>query len=180
MVGYTVDNIYGVLDVGPVFRGKRLAWLWCALLMPLLFPLLVLGAAITVWAGEMEWDADIIFTLVIANIFGLIAFGTIIYMFIRNNRLKKNIAEWITDAVAVDASIRRLELTLAGAAPVQLEISFEHDGKIFCIISTDNMLTSANNKQFLKFADSNSKLLYSPKYNRVLFPCKSATNVNAE
>ena len=171
MAKYIVEDIFGVLDYGvPISRPAVLKWL---LPLPLVFPFITLGMAITVWCGVMSWDSEMTTMMIGMNVCAAIILGIVAYMIIRDKRLKANIAEWLTDAVEVDAKITRLYPENPRIA--KLEVAFMLNGEQVCIKSTTNIFKQSRNTMFALMGDCNKLLLYSQKYNRVLFTCEDTT-----
>lgn len=162
-------QIEGVLDQGIILRNGRLAVLWMVLLFPLLFPIITLCVGITVWVGAMEWDKYVVGGLVGANLFGLICFVPSLYVLIKNIKLKKSLEIWLEDSEMVNAHILRRDLIDVNSVSRQLEVNFVFQEQAIIMRSTDNLMSKYKNKWFLKYADKNVEVLYSPKFRKIIF-----------
>ncbi len=175
MKASSYEDIYGVLDCGRIITKNQMRFLWFSVFLPLLFPLVTLGVAITVWTGNMSWDSEIIGGLIAANVFGIFVLGLLIYVLVGHILLRKNVTKWLEDSVEVEAFVQRPDLYGRSNVPEQLEISFVLDEKTHYIKSTEKRLKKWRNKKFLNYVNSSIKVLFSPKYNRVLFPYSDDT-----
>ena len=170
MEKYTNNDIAMVFNCGQHFRGWKSRFLWFTAIFMLLFPLLTLAVAITVWAGAMDWTKQIIFTFTFGNVVMFALYSIILWILIQNILLRKNISKWLEDAVEVVANVKRLDLLGQSLVAGKIEISFNLDGHFIRAESDFSSKVFAKNRPLMKFLDCKLILLYSPTYDRILIP----------
>lgn len=161
-------NIDASLSHGNFLDKKQLTVLYIGLFVSLLLPLLAIILLIT----QIEWDGKMIFAMVVGNIMFISFFSVLVFIKIKNNKLKRKIMIWIKDAIEVKAYSKNIGENRLGIQPkaVKIQVRFKINDMAFTRESTAKAF--GGQKGYLgtykKYADREIDILYSPKYDEVL------------
>ena len=162
------ENIDISLSLGQLIYGKKWIPVIFLLFIGLLFPILTL----VMFCFPIEWDSIMIVSIVLMNLLCFAILGLPLYIIIKDKRNKKQVKIWMQDAVKLEAYCKKLDeyklmFLLNG---IRIQVSFEINGIKYVRNSTGK--TFAGGKAylatFIKYADREINILYSPKYDEVM------------
>jgi len=164
-----MSKIAASLSHGNFIAGKKMALLCFALIISLLSPLITI---IMLIIPGVEWDRQIIITLSICNIMFISFFTVLVFIMVKNNKLKKKIIIWLEDAIEVRAYSRKTGENRLGIQPkaTKIQVSFK--------VADTNIIRDSTGKVFggcegylgtyTKYADRKINILYSQKHDQIL------------
>lgn len=172
-----LNRIDASLKYGQFFTGKWLIFLYSLIGCCCVMPISTVVFSFLVLFGKEVYDTDTIIVLIGSNSISiLVMFGTI-YVLYKNNKLKKKIILWLSDAVQLTAQTTTLDRFRTFGHPVaETKLQVE-----FCIDNYRKICTSEDEskkdhwykrngffKILSKYADKKITIMYSPKYDQVL------------
>ncbi|MCL2847216.1 MAG: hypothetical protein FWE13_00495 [Firmicutes bacterium] len=156
------------LSSGKFLTGKSLGFLYFALICCLPFPLLTIVMLVI----KLEWDASMITTIISGNLFTLFLFIILLFIVLKNCKLKKKILLWLEDSVALSAyskEIATYKITIMQKS-TSIQVQFTISGKNYKRNSGYNAFGEYKgcSSVFNKYSNRRIKNLYSYKYDEVL------------
>lgn len=164
-----IKQINLVLSLGKIFTGFKLLIIKIWLCIPLLSIGITIFGIILIVLGLMEYDIDIMIGLIIINLFALLTFSAFFYIYINNKKNLEKTKLYIQDAIKTTACARRLDLTDIKYKPYQVEIYFEINGSKYSKVSPAGNFIKGYTTIYAKYCNEKFDILYSPKYDEVMF-----------
>ncbi len=162
-----ITDIDVSLSHGQLFH-KQLILVYFGMVVCCLFPILT----IIMIALQMEWTAEIVSTMALCNILGFAFLALLIYIKIKNDRLKNKIKLWLDDAVTLKAYSQKIDEHKLGIQPkaTKIQVTFTFDNNHYKRQSTYKVFGGYEGCVgcFNKYADKEVDILYSPKYDEVM------------
>lgn len=166
-------NIDVTLEHGAPIRKKILVVLYIGLIDGLLLPLITVGILIAWLAGAIEWEIEMTIVFVLGNVLFIPLIILFIHILIKDKKLKNEIKLWINDVIEVTAYSKTIDVW----QPVfympkerKIEVRFHLDKMLYTRISTGKAVGGKKGyaRFYNKYADRKIRILYSPKYDKVL------------
>jgi len=164
-----ISNVGASLSQGKFLDKKQLYILYLGMIAFLLFPLITI---IMQFIPQIEWDSQIIITMVGSDMMFLFFLSIYAFVLKKNNQLRKKIIIWLEDAIEINAYSKKIGENRLGFQPkaVKIQVTFMLNGKTYIRESTVKVF--GGEKGYLgtykKYADREIRILYSPKYDEVL------------
>lgn len=156
------------LSLGQLVYGKKWVPVICFILMAMLFPILTL----VICSFSINWNPDMIVTLILLNLFSLAILSLPLYIIIKDKWIKKQVTIWMKDSVKLEACSKKIDECNLMFLPkgIRIQVAFEMNGTKYVRNST--VKTFGGGKAYLtsftKYADRKINVLYSPKYDEVM------------
>jgi hypothetical protein len=161
-------NIEASLSQGNLVAGRKLGLLYFVLATSLFIPQIT----IILLFASVEWDIQMIFSLVTANIMSLLFFAFLVFAIVKNNEHKKKVLLWLEDAIEVNAYSKNIGENRLGIQPkaVKIQVKFKINNKVYTRESTAKVFGGWEGYLgvYKKYADKEIKILYSQKHDQVL------------
>lgn len=164
-----LSNIEASLSCGNFLSKKQLGFLYISMVICLIMPLLTL---ILIIIPQVEWDSKLILTMTLVNIIFLSFLGVMIYVKVKNDKIKKKIIMWLYDAVELKAYCKKVDENRLGIQPkaVKIQVKFEYNNKTYSRESTAKIFGGQQGylSIYKKYVNKKIRILYSPKYDEVM------------
>lgn len=155
------------LSHGQYFR-KRFIIVYIGMAVCCFFPILT----VIMLALQLEWDMQMIVAMALGNVGSIAFLAVLIYIKIKNDKLKNKIKLWLADAVELKAYSTKIEEHKMGFQPIatKIQVEFDYADKHYKIESTYQVFGGYKGCVgcFNKYADREINILYSPKYDEVM------------
>ena len=161
-----ISDIDVSLSQGQLFRKKHFFALYVGIFVSCLLPVLTI---VLICLPEVEWDRQLVGTVLICNVFSLALLSLFIFIKRKDSRAKEKVAIWLEDAVELKAYSVGLGLRQNGT---KIKVDFLFDGKHCYKESTAKVFGGYDGyvNCFNKYVNRELKILYSPKYDEVVIP----------
>lgn len=157
------------LSHGQFFNKKQFLVVYFAMAAVCLFPLLTI---ILLCIPDVEWDSEMVLVVVLGNLFAFAFMSLLVYVEIKNRKLKSKIQLWLEDAVEIKAYSKKIGENRLGMQPkaTKIQVRFTIDGNHYVKESTYKVFGGWEGYVgcFNKYADKEVEILYSPKYDEVM------------
>lgn len=169
------------LSQGNFLNKKQRCLLYVSIAVWFIFPVITV---IFIAVPQVEWDNLTVFMMICFNLLFLCFEGILIYIKIKNDRIKKKINLWKEDAVELSAYVEQIDEYRIGIRPkaVKIRVRFRFGGRRYLRESTAKIV--GGRKGYLdcykKYVNRKVQILYSPKYDEVLIlksKCLTARNI---
>lgn len=167
------NNIGASLHYGMVF--KRGMWIFTYSLLAVCLAIGFGGVSLLITSIGTEMLYSDIYGYLCQIIFGLLIAAGVVFVIIKKQRLKKKIYLWLDDAIERYAKTFTIDKTcdlIRSAVKLKVKISYKKEEYILYSGRSSKIspiLAKGYYKVLSKYADKTIKVLYSPKYNEVLF-----------
>lgn len=163
-----ISKIDASLSQGNFITGKKAIFLYLMFVVALSFPLL----SVIVLFFPSDLDYTIIFALIGGNIMFLALFTVLVYICIKNSRLKQKIIVWLEDAIEIKAYSKKIGENRLGFQPkaTKIQIVFKFADQTYVRDSAGKVFGGWQGYlgTYTKYADREIRILYSPKYDEIL------------
>lgn len=172
------ERIGSSLRYGIVFTKHWYIAIYFFICICALIPLSSVGYLIEGWVTRTKFTiSDILCAVLYPNLVALICLGIVTVPLIMKNKLKKRIFLWLDDAIELDAKTVELDsrYTRLLFKETKLKVEFKFDRQHIVLTSEqpDKPCSLFNyrgyRRDLTKYANKKVKILYSPKYDEVLF-----------
>ena len=157
------------LSQGNFLSKKQLCLLYVSIAVCFIFPVITI---ILVAIPQVEWDNLMVFMITCSNLLFLFLGGILIYIKIKNDKIKKKINLWKEDSVELSAYVEQVDEYRIGIQPkaVKIRVRFQFGNRQYLRESSAKIL--GGRKGYLdvykKYVDKKVRILYSIKYDEVL------------
>lgn len=171
-------KVTATLRHGAVFHKREWLFTWLMLFLFLTSPTISLIGCFPALIGIRPFDDGEIACLIGTSCVGVPMAALIVYVLITKHRLKKKIYRWMEDAVSLYAesfAVSRIRFVLAWHSETKLKLIFHYKKEKIVLYSGDPAknyhILKANGyyRVLEKYSDRKVDILYSPKYNEVMF-----------
>lgn len=169
------DETYKLIDAS-LFHGRvphADTWTFCCFILVTCGLMLLWQAiwGVLVLIGNVKFTEEDSWRIVLGICMLASVIGTAIFL-AKQRKLKKDIYLWLDDAIKVVATTYTVDTTPRNAT--KLKVKLRYKKHIYNLYSGDPykyaVFTNAGfSRSFTKFADKQVEVLYSPKYQQVLF-----------
>ena len=163
------QKVKAVLDYGNILSIPQKRLIYGFMSIPCIMICVSICIVISVSIGVMDWEKNIIRGLIAGNIVCLALFVCLIFILVRDSILCNKIKVWLLDSIEVDAVVEREDKNYDSSIPYQLSVSFILGTSQHKKLSSAKIFLRTRNKIFLKYDQCKIKILYSPKYDIVMF-----------
>jgi hypothetical protein len=122
---------------------------------------------------QIEWDGQQIFAIILGNLLFLSFFVILVYILVKNNKLKIRIKIWLEDAIETTAYSKQAGENRLGIQPkaIKILVKFKIGDRVIKRESTAKVFGGQKGYlgTFKKYADREINILYSPKYELIQF-----------
>ena len=165
-------KIEATLDHGAVCGRKDMLILSVMTAAGLLIPLITVVLLIVLPLENANWKAETIIGIVVGNLGALFFSGFCLWVIVSDKKVKKKIALWLKDAVELTAAVHSAESPDEENAPHRVQVNFRFEGKAYSRTSTGGSKMSGRQLILRRYVDKEIRILYSPKYDKVIIPTK--------
>lgn len=157
------------LSRGQLYGKKQLVVGWIGIISAVL--LMTLGIA-SIILSCIEWDVQIFSSALMGVVIGAAFLAVLIYYFIQDKMIKKEVSLWLQDASIVQATSEEVDSFRAGFQPigVKIRVRFDINGIAYARESTTKVFGGkiGYSNAFKKYTNRKIKIMYSPKYDEVM------------
>lgn len=165
---YNLNQIEATMKHGKINIKSQIILKLFIILLSILSAFVLISGIIIKALNEIN-NQEFIITIVIF-ILTIIIIIIFTYLFMINKKCLNEISEWLKDAVICKAKVNRVDFTNMNSQPYQIEVNFEFNNKKIKKISKKfNLLKVGLPKIFAKYDNKIINILYSEKYDAVLF-----------
>ena len=156
------------LKYGRVIQGWRLVGL-IVLIATMLATLLFSVVVYCVFKSEIDLNVEEIFYCLLGIVFFLVGFIICLTLLILNMRRNHEISLWLKDSILIHADVIRIDKNIKFLGPNQVLVKFKFKKKKIRKLSRRGNIFIGYPHIFLKFEGENVPILYSPKFDEVIF-----------
>lgn len=164
-----VNNIAVSLSLGQLLHKKHFVTLYLGMAISLLFPAITIAL---LFFPQIISDNQLLYALITGNIIFVSFFCVLVYVKVKDTKIKKTVTIWLEDAIQLQAHCKKVDQIMAGMQPkaVKIKVTFKLDDKVFSKVSTAKVFGGQSGYlgTFTKYADKDVVILYSPRYDEVL------------
>ena len=164
-----IKKIVATINYGRLLWGKYFILILFNFIISLLIPTVTITILILVSKNMIIWEPKIILTLILANIFSIFLFSVSLSILIIDKKKKKKISLMLKDAIKLNAFVKRKPITQIGENPYRVSISFKFNDLLKEKVSPNGNIFVGYSKTYLKYVNQNIEILFSPKYDEVMF-----------
>ena len=169
-----LTEIKATLKYGRFVQGWRISLLYITIFITCMMPVITIIMLISSLYGVFTWEREMLFGIVFGNIFSITLGAICVYYLYRHKKVKNQVKNWLSDAILIKAKVSRMDILDSRYKPYQIKVEFSYNGKKYTHISEPGNFFTGYRKIFLRFINKDCKILYSPKFNQVMF--KKTTN----
>ena len=162
-------EIKATLKYGRFVQGWRIILLYIIVFITCIMPLTTIIMLISSFYGIFSWEKDMLFGILFGNVFSILLGAICIYYLYHYKKVIKCVKLWLSDAVPINAKVARIDVLDSRYKPYQIKVEFSYNGKKYTYISEPGNFFIGYRKIFLRFIKKDCEILYSPKFEQVMF-----------
>ena len=164
-----ISNVDVSLSQGRILNKSQLFLIYFSMAVCCCFPLLTI---IMLLIQQIEWDFELALLMSSLNILAIAFLAVLIYIKVKDKKLKNKIMIWLEDAVEIKAYSKKVGENRLGLQPkaIKIQVQFSLNGLNYIKESTAKVFGGWDGYVgcFNKYADREVNILYSPKYNEIM------------
>ena len=164
-----VSDIEASLSLGIILNKKQSLFLSLGIAICLILPVVTFMLVII---PEVIWNILLIVTLFFANLLCLSLFGILVYIKLKNIKIKKKISAWLDDAIELIAFCKIIGENRLGIQPkaTKVKVEFKFDNINHIKFSTAKVFGGQTGYlgTFNKYSNKVLRIAYSPRYDEVM------------
>ncbi len=165
-----IKKVAASLEEGKLVYGITKAVLMFSSILLAFAILTDIGIWVMVLMGNFTMAAYMMEALIFANLICALVSMFSIYLLIKDNKQKKEIAVWLEDAVIINHAVLKRNFQSSGN-PNRIEVKFSYNGAEYSFCSEEGTRIKGYSKFYIwycKRVNGKAKILYSPTYNKVM------------
>jgi hypothetical protein len=164
-----ISKIVGILSIGAFCGVSRKGIIVSYVLFAMIW-LFIIGISIAILIEEIFEISTaivpyIVFIVIFVSMLLVIPIG-LLTLIIRNEKLRKNVQLWLTDAILLSADTK--DFVFPPSNEIGLQVQFKVNGKSYIRYSKNNKKTIGLIFRWKKFANRKINIFYSPTFDQVM------------
>ncbi len=169
-----ISDIETSLSLGSILDKKQSFFLCFAIVLCIALCIVMLAiTSILIIIPEVTWDTPLAVAIIFVDVLIFSLFSVLIYIKVKSHKIKKNISEWLNDAIELVAfchKVDEIRLGVFQSIATKIKVEFKFNNKDYIRFSTATILGGYQGYlgTFNKYSNKVIKIAYSPTYDEVM------------